>query len=539
MKFLLFIAFSLAMSPISSLACDLPKDAAQTVVMVDYNFILQEVEAAKKAACEQGKNFVVLPHGYDTHKELGALREEEYRTESYGDNANCFGEAATSERCKALSEKYVKIKKTLKTRIEELSKTPSEELVEKKIKDLAENNIAVSSVVLSGHDGSGHFHGHAGSGSKFQMVDMLKGAYEGKPELLEQLNSVFLWGCYTATASETEWWSEQLESLNIVAGFNGSGPSIGKRASHEILYDLMSSQKEIARIEEADRMEAALKNLDGLNYLYSGIYVRNCNKKAFYLKREKKPGSFQTLETSFRIAGRALCRKYVDKNNEYHERYMKYFTGELPIPEDTHNGELREIYNFSRSWEHCAKYWDPAKKLEPDHVALLLFFEGVKGNFYNAFEEYIEDAYQAIKSLPAGELDFIGKGKSFFDWLPEKLKYEASSLASPEEHAAVEKFARKYKDLLANMPRDKESFVNLSRKDINRYNMMLSELSGSELYFYPGVRKKVGSIKKLQKALNVYAYSLDPNCMSMLSWHEDIGADLSPRSFAHDSCKID
>ena len=87
------------------------------------------------------------------------------------------------------------------------------------------------------------------------------------------------------------------------------------------------------------------------------------------------------------------------------------------------------------------------------------------------------------------------------------------------------------------LPRKKEDFVKLSRKELNRYNKMLHELTNSDLELYPSVNSRLKTLRKLKKALNTYAYGLDTNCMNMLRWHEDEGHDLYP-SWIED-CQID
>lgn len=540
MKFLFLTLFFFAASaPVFS--CEPPKDASETVVMVDYNFILQEVESAKKAACESGKGFVVLPHGYDYHKKVGDLREKIYRNQSYRRNNNCeyLESDSATPRCKRLIKEAGQLNLEMNTEQNWLhAQVRPSKLVDAKFKELAGKDKSVNSIVLSGHDGSGSFHGIAGGGDKRQIVELLKDAYKDKPELLEQLNSVYLWGCYTATRAETDWWSKNLPSLNIVGGFHGTGPSIGKTASNQMLYDLMSSEEEIARVSEENRLEGQLKGLDGLPYLLSGIYVKNCNEDEYYLSRQKSQ-SGDRLVTSFGPTGEEVCKERESENKELHSRFMKYFNGELPIPKDTQNGELRRIYNFSRAWEHCGQYWDAAENLKPDQVALLLFFDGVKANFYNSFRSEIQAALKAFQSLPMGELDFIGKDKSFFEWLPEKLRYEASKGLQGEKHKKLADFVRKYEGAMRNLPSDKESFMELSRKDFNEYNKMLHELTSTNLHLYPGVKKKTKALKRLKKAMNIYGYGLDSSCMNMLMWHEDINQSLYNPAWSPEHCSID
>lgn len=537
----IFIAI-LVLTSAQAIACPgVDESTQETVVMVDLNFVLGEVDTAKKAACEQGKKFVLLPYGYERHKELGTLREKIYRNDSYSKNNDCFADPS-SARCQDLLAKRSTLHEEMFRKEREIKARESQKNLEEGFKALASEGKKVNSVILSGHDGSGSFYGKAGSTTKYDVVELLKDSYEDKPELLEDLNSVYLWGCYTATKAETEWWSKQLPQLDIVAGFHGTGPSIGKSASNTILYDLMMSENEIYNVQEKDEMEKTLKNLEGLPYLLSGIYVKTCGEEEYYLSRQKMDGHYDRLYTEFGPTGTASCKKEENNaaNAAHYEKFMRYFTGELAIPEDTSNGELRTIYNFSRSWEHCKEHWDdPSQGLDPDKVALLLFYEGVKANFHNAFKDQLEQALEALESLPVDDLDYIGLDRSFFGWLPRKLKYEGSRLLQGDDHKSLADFSLKYKELLKNLPRDKEGFTQLSRKELNDYNKMLHELTSTDLHLYPGVSEKVKPLQQLKKAMNIYAYGLDSNCMDMLMWHEDEGYDLYNEGHALNGCGIE
>lgn len=532
---IIFIGVSLFFTfifPSSAKSCEVPEDTKETVVMTDFNFILQEVETAKKAACEQGKRFVLLPYGYQRHKKLGQLREELYRLRNY--YRNCKG-GSKNPRCSRLKEKHSKVVEDFTEATKYISRRGGNAKVREELKKLAQEERKITSIVMSGHDGSGHLYGMAGDLLKSDVTEILRKSYEGKEKLLDDFKSIYLWGCYTATRIEVDWWKKEFPQLEVIGGFHGSGPSIGKRASTDILYDLMSSEDKLTSIKDKDEIERALKNLDGLPYLLSGISVSTCGED-WYLSRKRDPHSKKgRLVTTFGQGGTSMCtvEENVKINDEYHEKFMEYFNGKKDLP-----GELRAIYNHAREWEHCKDYWpDLSKALAPDQVALLLFFDGVKANFFNSFEEEILESIEALKGLPMNELDYIGLDLSFFDWLPKKLKYETSKLKQGEEHKALEKFTFNNRGLLMRLPRKKEDFVKLSRKELNRYNKMLHELTNSDLELYPSVNSRLKTLRKLKKALNTYAYGLDTNCMNMLRWHEDEGHDLYP-SWIED-CQID
>lgn len=527
------------------------QETKETVVMVDLNFVYGEVKSAAKAACDQGKEFVILPYGMKIHKELGELREVVYRQQNYYKNNNCDFDS-NLRKCTDIRNKLIQAEDKLYTRKSEIAKSGKSDMfkdngidfIKDGFKKLSNKNAEIHSIIMSGHDGSGSLDGMAGYISKRDLLKILNENFDDKENLLKNLNSIYLWGCYTATRGETGWWSEHLPQISLVAGFHGSGPSIGKQASNDILYDLLTSEVEIKNLCDGKEIENKLMSLKGLKYLFSGIYVKSCNEDQWYLSRKKVEilgTSHSEYKTQFGEAGKEICVKpeLLEKAKNYIENFNDYFDGIKPIPKDTNNGPLRKIYNFSRDNEHCLDSWKKlGLALNPDNVALLLFYDGVKANFYNSFKDLIIEATDAINSLPLNEVDLIGKDLDFKSWLIKKTKLEISKFLNPKELADLQNFVLQNREALNRLPKTKEEFVMLSRKEINRYNQMLHELTTSSLSFFPSIEQKTSSLYKLKKALNIYAYSLDTNCMNMLSWHEEFDGSLYFNRSYNNGCNI-
>jgi hypothetical protein len=537
-KFLIII---IALSSFNVFACrNVDRSTKETIIMYDLNYIFQEVEAARKAACEKGKKFIVLPHGYETHKKNGLLREKIYRNNSWAQKS-CRGTSPEAKRKCSKNMRIYKETADILRAEQRLLPELSKDSVKKSLEKMAGENLEINSIVLSGHDGSGSFYGKAGRTDKRALITALNLAYKDKDHLLDNLNSVYLWGCYTSTRGEVNAWSKLVDSLKVVAGFSGSGPSIGKEASNDSLYDIMTSEDDFYALESAKDVERNLLSIKGINYLLSGIYLKTCNEKEFYLRRFKDPNNRKRTIHEFdeNFMSEHYCKKDSTKKaqKELYDEFMQYFDGKLPIPKDTQNGALRRIYNSARANSFCREQVsDKRYLLDPDKVGLLLFFEGVKENFYDSFKAVIDEAAKELEKAPLSEFDFIGYDVNFFEWAAGASRYKLSQALSGEDHKKLKVLVQE----LQNFPTSKDKFMKLSRRDFNRLNQKLHKASKSSLFLYPGIETE--SIQKLRKALNIYNYELDTSCMDMLTWHEldhDSSLQAYRRRYYREGCSVE
>lgn len=578
-KRLIALLFSI-INPVQGYTCEklIPKNA-ETIVMVDLNFVWGEVKSAKKAACEKGKNFKVLPYGFKRHKKIGLLREKHYRAESYFNNRDCFYKdlySSEGAECLTLSEKrdsaydevdneLAKILKekvrgntSLLQRIKEDYNLPKdakdedldfiiedldgsllegygEGFLEDEIKHLADSNIKPSSVIISGHDGGGSLYGMAGSTYKEGFLKTLKDSYKDKEDLLSSLESIYLWGCYTATRGETNWWNLNMPQLKVIAGFQGTGPSIGKEASNSILFDLIMSEDDLFMTLNAKEMESKFKNLDGFNYLLSGIYSRTCNENEFYIGRNEEwddENNRTYYKVDFGSAGSQRCKgeEVKKKLKENYEIFMKYYTGDEPIPEDTQNGPLRTVYNTARAYSDCLMFGEsPEYKLDPNQVALLLFYKNVKKNIYKSFGSYIDELKESFAELAAIEsklnASFDSGAPSFFEEgnIPEDVKelFISNQLSATERDLKrFKELLKQNKELIEGLPGSEDDFMKLSRKEISEIGSKLNGIVGGKYGYVKPVQDKIGKIKSVERAINIYSHYLDTKCMDWISWHD-------------------
>jgi hypothetical protein len=506
----LSLTFILAIYSLQLYATCAPSRVDEAIVMYDTNISYSEVLGAEEAACKRGQKLIVLPAGLAKHKEIGKINSDlNYITTLY--SKHC----PNSSRCKEITSQHVDLSKKLLESKREIKQVENPKAL---FKELAKDDIKIKSIILSGHDGGGTFGGALGRLSKYEIMGAYNEAYQGKPELKNELSSVYLWGCYTATLSETKSWKNGIPSLRLVAGFHGTGPSIGKDATRDYLQDLLLKEQEIFEEEDEGELKKLLSGLKNINYTLAGIYLEACNEVEYYLSREKKSEQDGGgVGRSFARVDDISCdgKKFTEDYPKYEAIYQKYFSGETPLPENTSSGELRDIYNFTRANQSCIVQKHPYSPMNPDHIGLLLFYNGVKENFPDVFKETIAAAQMELETLPSELRDAIDHDLGFMGWLYQSSKNNV--------HKAFGK-----EDQLKDLQKSKKSFwlptahnlEKASRSDLIDNLSAMDKFLSHPSFDMENISKRVKNVVKIKKHMEKYLYELDSRCMNMLAWHE-------------------
>lgn len=515
------LAFLLFLYSLQLYATCAPSRNDEAIVMFDTNISYSEVLGAEEAACRRGQKLIILPAGLKKHKEIGKINSDLNYINTLS-SKHC----PNSSRCQEITKQHFDLSNKL---FKSKRETKQVEHPRALFKELAKDNIKIKSIIMSGHDGGGTFGGALGRLSKHDIMGAYNEAYQSKPELKNELNSVYLWGCYTATLSETKSWKNGIPSLKLVAGFHGTGPSIGKDATRDYLQDLLLKEQEIFEEENEGELKKLLNGLKNINYTLAGIYLEACNEVEYYLSREKKSQQEGGgVDRSFARVDEIGCegKKFTEDYAKYEAIYQKYFNGQTPLPENTSSGELRDIYNFTRANQSCISQKHPFSPMIPDHVGLLLFFNGVKENFSDVFKETIAAAQMELETLPSELRDTIDHDLGFMGWLYQSSKNNVRKALGKEEQ-------------LKDLQKRKSSFwlptahnlEKASRRDLIDNLSAMDKFLSHPSFDLENMSKRVKNVATLKKHMEKYLYELDSLCMNMLAWHER--SEAPPRALCH------
>ena len=342
MKLLLAFSILLLSSHAFSQNCSRPVDKKRKVVFVAINYGPAEIQTAKRAACDRGEDFVlVMPSNSD--KPIDALIKE-----------------------------FEKIKK--------LGGKPS-------------------SLIISGHSGGGQFFGETGNLSRSEIIGLFT---EKFPEFREGLESLYLLGCYTGVKYEIFSWIGRLPNLKFIAGYDGSAPLATRSSGLNYLQDLMKQERTLSQQRNASNLNRTLGLVRSIEALNSAIYVKTdackeTDETSYYFTSHSKN------DARLSVLNLKDCPQRLKIIQDSVQQVVKYYDGEVPLPEDSARGPLRTIYNGFRQGHHCISEGDVDSIPTPDQVMALLFYGAYSKNFAEWIKPSVEDFLKELDALTLEE----------------------------------------------------------------------------------------------------------------------------------------
>lgn len=510
----------------SANACQNEIDPKRVVLFIDANTSIMEIDAAKEAACARGETFKLIPYSYEKAKEMGDANSNlVYLTTLTSNNKCSYGDKKNTPKCKSLNKRKDAANKLYREMVKNNTEKVSTASVDNAIKDIAADDVAITSIVTSGHDGGGNIYGKSGRIGKEAILKSLKEAYSDKPGLLAQLSSVLMWGCYTTKPNEVTRWKEELPDLKILAGFHGSGPSNTKPASSTFMKELLIEEQNLVNQADGKRLKRAISKLGHIDYTLAGVYVENKCQKDYYYSNEKKKGTTALNNRFTRFEKRMSCNSATIKEKlaRIESEIKSYFDGDLKVPENTRSGALRSLYAEARDYAHCI---DQSSVLNGDRVGMLLFYQGVKENFDRVFKKEITAALKEYNNL---SLTLDGKKASLqnqidsMNWFQKLRNFKKVRFLKSEIANIID-----FKD---NVLSRNNSFkvwqqANGKTKDLSRKQVrsVLSQLDSvvnhDSVSSSPFLKDQTKALKTTYKRFDQYLYKLEPACMDFLEWHE-------------------
>lgn len=325
------------------------------ILFLDMNNAPQEIAAARRAAAARGERVIVLPDPSQptARREYGFLKEQ----------------------------------------------------LEQELQRLKTQRANISSVVISGHDGTGSFSGDHGS----IKAEDLRSAFSKAKPVGDNAKSLLLWGCYTATPGSIEFrWKDTLPGVAAVAGYDGSAPAKERLGSHTYLEDFLKKENSLLQIRDTRQLAAAYNSIRNINVMKAAACINDT-----YLQPGKAPRTMQS------ILGEC---KDVATSVPSAEQYSCYFESRAnceTLPANTPDSPLRTYYNHLQATNHCNSQLQAAgvRRADPDSVIRLILFNQVVENMQklNAAEiAYLNQTLQdlgAPADLRIGDLTMMKRGE--------------------------------------------------------------------------------------------------------------------------------
>ena len=369
-------------------------DPNKVMLFVDTNDSGLEIITAEKAACQRGQKLVVVPKAYKEYKKYVAKQEQASKLIS--DCASKF------------SNDYQKVQQVCKNQIENFNKImletenfkKSQPLYKDEMKgvldDLRKSKGTLENFTISGHDGGGHFGGMKQSFTRQDVASIMKDYQD-----INNVKSLMLLGCYTGVQREVIDWQTIFPDVRLIGGYDGSAPLANRPQGHNYLYDLLTKEKLLTTTADQKKLEFLVKNnIKSINELNAALFL----KPVCTDPNEEKPYYYGKIGQS-RLLRPFDLQECVNAKKDLlalKDRLDKYDSGELEPPKNTASGELRDIYNQSRSHEHCSEVIGDV--LDSNKVFGLLFHDGVRNNFADYYDDQMKEAEKIVKDLSIEEL---------------------------------------------------------------------------------------------------------------------------------------
>jgi hypothetical protein len=283
--------------------------------------------------------------------------------------------------------------------------------IEDAIKEKEDQGYTFDTIVISGHDGSGHFFGENGSVLASEITQVVadrsaaieeQNASDGgnRVPLNQSLTGMALWGCYTTTANACEnfWMKNVSPNIKATLGFTLQSPDNKKSGNWALLQDYCMNRKKIADAATEQEMNEAFHSLAGINHWNAGICFGDGVCSTDYARVGEAAGScYHSYQEVY-----DRCKQFDPKGKQL-QMFANYLAAKdhefADPPPDGENeytssgkkptaskGDLRKFYSQLQLWYACAGELQKETGYEmpsPAQVIRLTKFDTVKRNFEN------------------------------------------------------------------------------------------------------------------------------------------------------------
>lgn len=316
----------------------LSSSASADILMLDVNFAEKEVATLKQIAKSRGENLIVIPTRDITPEDLPKFRELNNKNTAHH---AAWLKAYDAQKPYAHQAEWDQVLQELQPLTDKYSLT--EEVLDKALTEIKDKKV--TSLVVSGHSEGSEYFGSLGTISFATIHEQL--VKHGKAD---DLKSVYLWGCFTATQGAALRWHESYPNLPFIAGFRLRAPSNVNPANTAILKSLMTTQED--KLHTPESIEKVGEILQTLNRPYQTSLAAVSGSCSCYIDG-----------TTGRVSDvRKLPKDCIGKvtylTTEMQKSYTPYLRGEKELPNpDASETPLRDFYNKLQNsfmcLDHC------------------------------------------------------------------------------------------------------------------------------------------------------------------------------------------
>jgi hypothetical protein len=370
--------------------------ASADILLFDLNISELELQGAKAAATARGENLIVYPDMPESNRkqiQQYSSREVQVHDRLYEISLELNKTGVTGDQVQALiieDQKLSAEEESIRQAREPFIQgyTFDYEGLDKVFTDLAKNKVQLSSVIVSAHAGPGMFQGLVATFSTNQLNQAMQ---EYAATNTASIHSLLLWGCYTATLNDLQFWKAALPSSDLIFGFGVIAPSGIRPASGLLLEDVLRKEAMLASTQDVPTLSKEFESLQDVLLTSAAATIGDT-----YFEVGAKPVPLNTQPS---------CANLLAAYTKYQPVFEKYSTateaGYENPPADTHHSNLRDYYSAIQEGTGCSLVQSNPSAFSgmpsESTILALIFFENVRKNFAAYYADEIAAANEALR----------------------------------------------------------------------------------------------------------------------------------------------
>jgi len=370
--------------------------ASADILLFDLNISELELQGAKAAATARGENLIVFPDMPESNRkqiQQYSSREVQVHDRLYEISLELNKSGLTDAQSQALIEEDGKLsveEENIRQAREPFIQgyTFDYEGLDKVFADLAKNKVQLSSVIVSAHAGPGIFQGLVATFSSNQLNQAIQ---KYSAENGTSIHSLLLWGCYTATLNDLQFWKAAIPSADLIFGFGVIAPSGIRPASGLLLEDVLRKEAMLASIQDLPTLNKEFDDLQDVRLTSAAAAIGDT-----YFEVGAKPVPLNSEPS---------CANLLAAYSKYQSVFEKYSTatetGYENPPVDTHHSNLRDYYSAIQEGTGCSMVQSNPSAFSgmpsENSILALIFFENVRKNFGAYYADEIAAANEALR----------------------------------------------------------------------------------------------------------------------------------------------
>lgn len=400
------------------------------ILFIGLNPAAGEIRTARMVAEKRGEGFHYWPQIEKSRlAPIDALAKEEMQIQQRVENSN------TDEGLEKDQDRMVEVQAQRLALRDALN--VNETSLKAFVKQLEDQNVRLSTVVISGHDGNGMFWGRYADNL---TSDIFTAAFALAPHAASTIRTVALLGCYTTSVGALDtYWKKTFPNAHIFGGYDQKGPNSEVASGHDYLKAFLERADKMAATPTQEEFWKLFRQLPQVRQLAASVV------SSHFFANNDGGESLQELYDS--CADLRIDSKLRASFNCYYQAQK----GCENVPKDTAHGAVRLFYEELQDKAFCRGLMT----VDSDHslptaelVLRLIFFENMRDNLIRLYGQHWIELDNWLQSMGVPKLNLAHQKRSRAELMTDirrtRVAVENFGSAISPNQASKDIFIRKF-----------------------------------------------------------------------------------------------